>query len=235
MRSYKDIRAILLERITSGAWPPGERIPDEVDLAREFGCTRPTVSRAMRGLVEAGLVERRRKAGTRVVRRDAREAVVAIPVVRAEIERRGSRYRFLCLRRRLAAPPAPIRAALGLDPRRRALHVLGLHLADERPWQLEDRWINLQTVPAARHERFDDVSPNEWLLARIPYSRAEHAFSAGTPGEEERELLALAPDEPVFVIERTTWLGADAVTRARLSHPGHAFRLTSRDPLALPA
>lgn len=230
MRSYKEIQGILLERITSGVWPPGERVPDEADLALEFGCTRPTVNRAMRGLAEAGLVERRRKAGTRVVQRVSRDAVVEIPVVRHEIERRGGRYRYLALGRRLAQPPATIRAVLDLAERRRALHVRGLHLADGRPWQLEDRWINLQTVPAARQERFDTVSPNEWLLSRIPYSQAEHVFSAAMPDGDTRELLALAGDEPVFVIERTTWLAGRTVTHARLMHPGNGFRLTTRDP-----
>ena len=41
-------------------------IPGEEALAREFGCARATVNRALRDLAEAGVLERRRKAGTRV-------------------------------------------------------------------------------------------------------------------------------------------------------------------------
>ncbi|PIY72836.1 MAG: GntR family transcriptional regulator, partial [Rhodobacterales bacterium CG_4_10_14_0_8_um_filter_70_9] len=69
---------------------------------------------------------------------------------------------------------------------------------------------------------------NEWLVREIPYSRAEHAFSAATPEQTERDLLRLGADEPVFVIERRTWLGAAPVTYVRLSHPGARYRMVSR-------
>jgi len=229
MASYKDIHNILLERITGGEWPPGRLVPAEADLAEEFGCTRVTVNRAMQALADAGLVERRRKAGTRVVRRQSRDTVLTIPIVRDEITGRGGRYRYLLVERREAVPPQNIRAELGLAARDRALHVLSLHFADGRPYQLEDRWISATAVPGARTESFEAVSPNEWLLREVPYSRAEHIFSAARATAEEARLLELDADEPVFVIARTTWLTNDPVTHVRLVHPGSRFRLVTRD------
>ncbi|EIQ02134.1 transcriptional regulator [Opitutaceae bacterium TAV1] len=60
--------ATLEERITSGRWEIGEVIPREGELAAELGCSRDTVSKAIARLVHAGLVERRTRAGTRVLR-----------------------------------------------------------------------------------------------------------------------------------------------------------------------
>ncbi|WP_208978839.1 GntR family transcriptional regulator [Pseudovibrio denitrificans] len=54
MRSYKEIRGILQERITSQQWQPGDLLPSEQALSEEFGCTRATVNRAMRELADAG-------------------------------------------------------------------------------------------------------------------------------------------------------------------------------------
>lgn len=59
---------ILVERISLGRVPVGECLPTEFELAAEFGCGRNTVSQAITRLVHEGLVERRRRTGTRVLR-----------------------------------------------------------------------------------------------------------------------------------------------------------------------
>lgn len=56
---------VALERgIRGGRWKPGERLPSEAQLVREFGHSRITVGRAVRDLQLAGLVERRAGSGT---------------------------------------------------------------------------------------------------------------------------------------------------------------------------
>jgi DNA-binding LacI/PurR family transcriptional regulator len=55
-------------RIVSGVWKIGDQIPTEIQLAAEFGLSRGTVSKAIARLVHDGLVQRRTRAGTRVIR-----------------------------------------------------------------------------------------------------------------------------------------------------------------------
>lgn len=55
-----------LGAVLGGELPPGAALPREVDLARRFGTTRMNAHWAVRELERAGLVERRRRAGTRV-------------------------------------------------------------------------------------------------------------------------------------------------------------------------
>ncbi len=229
MRTYKDIHNILLDRIKRGEWQPGMLVPGEADLAEEFGSTRVTVNRAMQALADAGLVERRRKAGTRVVRRQSRDTVLNIPIVRHEIAQRGGNYRYLLISREQAPPPDKIRAELALGGQETALHVLSLHFAEGRPYQLEDRWISMAAVPAAAEQGFETISPNEWLLQEVPYTSAEHVFHAAQPSAAEKRHLDLEDGEPVFVIERTTWLADVPVTHVRLVHPANSFRLVTRD------
>lgn len=54
----------LKERITSGEYRLGERLPSEGELARWFGVSRMTVVRAVRDLQQLGLVTRRPGSGT---------------------------------------------------------------------------------------------------------------------------------------------------------------------------
>jgi ABC-type glycerol-3-phosphate transport system substrate-binding protein len=61
---YHQLRALLLERITSGEFPPGERIPTEHELCDAYGVSRTTAGQALSLLVEEGVVERARRRGT---------------------------------------------------------------------------------------------------------------------------------------------------------------------------
>ena len=99
------------------------------------------------------------------------------------------------------------------------LHVRCLHLADNAPYQYEDRWINLAAVPRRPRRSFDEISPNEWLVANAPFSRAEFRFFAAAAGVEEAALLELSPGQPVFVGERLTWLAEKPITMVRMVHP----------------
>lgn len=54
----------LARAIASGEYTAGQRLPTEVELARRYDASRPTVAHAMHRLVTEGLVERRAGAGT---------------------------------------------------------------------------------------------------------------------------------------------------------------------------
>lgn len=70
-KRLSDIRLQLQERILSGEWKAGEKLPSDAGLARELGCSIGTVSKALGFLVHDGLVTRRQKAGTTVLRNTA--------------------------------------------------------------------------------------------------------------------------------------------------------------------
>ncbi|WP_189438296.1 UTRA domain-containing protein [Pseudovibrio japonicus] len=228
MRSYKEIRDILQERITSQQWQPGDLLPSEQALSEEFGCTRATVNRAMRELSDAGLVERRRKAGTRVVQPSSHPATITIAIIRQEIENKGQTYKYLLLERLEALPPEDVRVQLGLEQNEKALFLKSLHYGDGIPQQLDVRWINLSALPQAADESFADIGPNEWLLQRVPHPNIEHVFRAEKATAEEQRLLQLQECEPVFVIERRTWILGQGITYVRLVHPGSRFQMATR-------
>ncbi|MEN0128558.1 MAG: FCD domain-containing protein [Brevundimonas sp.] len=57
----------LRERISTGQWPVGARIPPEPQLVELLGAGRNTVREAVQSLVHAGLLERRQGSGTYVL------------------------------------------------------------------------------------------------------------------------------------------------------------------------
>lgn len=220
---WQAIHDEVLRRIHAREWQPGQVIPNEVDLAAEFGCARATVNRALRVLAEAGLLERRRKAGTRVALHPVSRATVDIPVIRQEIEERGLAYGYALIENTKDCPPAQVRAALGT---RNCQHITALHRAEGAPYVFEDRWISLDTLSDAACADFTTFSANEWLLAHAPYTHGDIRFAAHAAGPEA-QMLGTEPGAPVFVIDRTTWDHAQAITSVRLFYaPGYSIHTT---------
>ena len=204
--TYRDIKADILERILNGTWPPGSAVPNEQDLAVEYGAARATVNRAMRELVDEGFVERKRKAGTRVRLTPVRQVRFEIPLIRKEIEEQGAAYRYALIRSEVMLAPDWLRARLNLKPGTEVLHLVCMHFADGRPYQLEDRWINLAATPQGREFDFSTVGPNEWLVQQVPFSDVEISFSATAADPEQAMLLNCHAGDALFRVERqTTW------------------------------
>lgn len=226
--TWQSIEAEVLRRIHSREWQPGELIPNETDLAVEFGCARATVNRALGALASAGLLDRRRRAGTRVALNPVRRATLEIAITRREVEELGARYAYRLLSCRRGTIPAAVAAALGLPAEAEMLHVRALHLADDAPYLLEDRWVNLAAVPEILAADLSRISANEWLVHNAPYTKGDFVFTAVEAAPEDAGVLAARPGAALFVLERTTWNGSQPVTWVRLSYaPGHRMRATA--------
>lgn len=225
---HEAIRARLEADILAGIYKPGEKLPNETQLAAEWNCARMTVSRALGALAEAGMVQRRKRAGTFVARRTVQETVLEIRDVAADVRSTGREYAFRHLARREDAARAEEAAALGVAEGAPILLVIGLHLADGQPHALEERLINLDAAPAAARERFEDDAPGAWLLTHVPWTEAEHAITALAADGQTAKRLGISTGSALLCLERKTWLSGACVTSARFLYPAGAQRFNAR-------
>ncbi|MDO9525957.1 MAG: UTRA domain-containing protein [Gemmobacter sp.] len=224
--TWQWVEAEALRRIRARDWAPGDRIPDEADLAQEFGCSRATVNRALQELAHAGWLERKRKAGTRVALIPVRKATFEIAIIRRDIESQGKRPGYRLLHKTTLLPPAAIRDSLRLDDGTELIHLTALHLADEAPFCLEDRWLN-PTTPGLDQADFERVSANEWLVQNAAFSGGGIEFFALPANVEVAQWFACPLGEALFAVERTTWAGATPITAVRLTYaPGYRMITT---------
>jgi GntR family transcriptional regulator, histidine utilization repressor len=223
---WEDIRAEVLRRIRARDWLPGGLIPGEEALAQEFGVARATVNRALRDLAEAGVIERKKRAGTRVAELPVRRARLEIPVIRLDVLGRGLAYDFKLLADRMIPAPVPVTARLGLPEGATMRYLETLHLANGRPFVFETRWLNPACLPSPPPD-FTTVSVNEWLVTHVSLVSGDIAFLAEGAGAREAEVMGLAPGTALLVAERTTHGTEGAITFVRLAHaPGHRVQMT---------
>jgi GntR family transcriptional regulator, histidine utilization repressor len=217
----------LAARIRRGDWRPGFRIPFEHELTAQYGCARATANKAVLSLVAAGLVERRRRAGSFVARPHLQSAVLQIPDIEAEISGRGQAYGYdLLLRRERQGSSSPDESALGAKGRVLQIHCR--HLANGRPLAVEERIVNLEVVPEAGGQDFTTQAPGPWLLAHVAWSEARHQIEAINPPKALAARLGVAPADACLSVKRWTWREGEGVTFVRQIFPGASYDLVAR-------
>lgn len=202
-RIRRDIEA----RIHSGEWKPGHRIPFEHELVATYGYSRGTVSKALGALAKAGLIERRRKAGSFVAHPQVQSAILQIPDLPELIAKRGEVYGW-----RLKNCRCDVRDGEIPPP---ALFVEGVHLAGGEPFAFEQRWVSVSAVPGIGEATFANEPPGQWLLQHIPWSTATHRIRAIEAASLEAGELRIRRRAACLELWRTTWRDSAAVTKVR--------------------
>ncbi|WP_192182712.1 histidine utilization repressor [Mesorhizobium amorphae] len=225
---HQRILSDISEKILSGAWAPGHRIPFEHELTAEYNCSRMTVNKALSQLAKAGLIERRRRSGSFVRRPQSQAAVLEIHDIRIEVEALGLLYRYERLARLKRRSSAEDRALLELTAAGPVLALECLHFAGQRPFAHEQRLINLTAVAEAGEEEFLEIAPGPWLIGRVPWSEAEHRIRAIAADQHIADALDIEPGAPCLVVERRTWSAEHPVTHVRFTYAAESHTLVAR-------
>lgn len=221
----QQIRNYVLEKIDSGEWPEGQRIPSEAKLVDQLGASRMTIHIALRDLSAEGVLLRKQGAGTFVAPRRSQSTFLELRNIHAEIEERGNRHSTDVLL--LQAVPCDLTVATELNvmPGSQVFHSVLVHRENGSPIQIEDRYVNPQFSADYLEQDFTTITPNAHLMSVGPLEEVEHVIQAVLADEVNCHLLDLAVGDPVLLLRRRTWSRGLTATSARLLHPGARFSL----------
>lgn len=204
--AYARLRDTLSARIARGDWTPEAPIPSEARLAREFDVSVGTVRKAVDGLVDEGLLERRQGSGT----------YLRAPSFNATL------FRFFAMRDSDGLPSAIPSSQLILRcaaqaPRAAAdalgtadvIKIVRLRSLSEQPVLFEEIYI-----PRARFGGFENLP--ETVLGPLLYpiyfehfgvlvKRATDEVSFGRASDAIAQQLRLNSGDPLAIIERTAF------------------------------
>ncbi|MCZ0960517.1 GntR family transcriptional regulator [Paracoccus benzoatiresistens] len=228
MNTWQSVRADVLERIRSREWPPGELIPTEQQLAVSLGCARATVNRALRELADSGIIERRRKVGTRVAATSARRTVLDMPAIRTEIEAMGAVYDYRLSGFTTCLPTEAAAHALQVSPGEELVRVKATYTADGQPHCCEAIWLNPRILPPLTRQDVEHQSAHEWLASQVALTHGRFSILADAASGDCARHLGIDEGTPVLTIERTNWSDTTPVSFARQSYPPQ-HRLVSED------
>ena len=224
---HEQIRSDIETAILSGKLDPGERLPTEAELQDRYGCSRMTVSKALSALGSAGLIERKKRAGSFVARPRLHSMVLDVPDLGTEIHAKGQHYSYRLHRQRLRAPTRDAHERT-LAGQGKLLELDGVHFADSKPFALERRLVSVVAVPSMADVDFTTTAPGSWLLKEIPWTEAETRIAAVGADATSAEMLGIDAGTPCLALDRQTWRGEEGITAVHQLFPGTTYDLVAR-------
>jgi GntR family histidine utilization transcriptional repressor len=225
---YLQVKRHILDNIGSGNWGTSARVPSENDIVKSFGVSRMTANRALRELRDEGVLVRIAGVGSFVADRHARAHPLEIRGIADEIRARGHVHRSEIVSLQRIEAAAELADDFCIVPGSELFCSLIVHFENDRPIQLEDRYVLPKLAPDYLNMDFARTTPHDYLVKVAPLQEAEHLLRAEMPDERTRKLLAMQRDEPCLVVIRRTWTAGQIASVARLHYPGSRYEMSGR-------
>ena len=206
---YAQVKDAIRARISGGELKPGDRLPGEVAWGEQLGISRMTIHRALRELVNEGLLIRQRARGTFVAvpRRD--KVMVEGPLfsLTEELTRDGLAFSNRILAQEVIAAAPDIAADLRLPAGAPVVRLLSLRTVGRQFFALEEMHYPFDRFPAMATLDLNNRSTYATLEAEYnahPDQAVDH-ITAGTATAAEARLLGLKPGRPVLRVRRVSY------------------------------
>jgi GntR family transcriptional regulator len=199
---YQQLRDVLAERISEGTWKPGAAIPNETELAREFGVSAGTMRKALDLMEMDRLLTRRQGRGTFVNDQASDDLALRFSALRgADGLHLESEARTIKVAE--SAPSERERQRLQLGPNERIFRIDHLCLHNDEPFM-----VRRAVVPAALFPGLDRqaaVASRIRTLAQqygVLIGKAEECISIAQASPEVADALRVAAGTPLMLLNR---------------------------------
>lgn len=200
---YAQVRAQLLQRISTGAWQPGQLIPNEFELAREMGVSQGTARKALDSLAAEGLLVRRQGRGTFVVEHTPSDMLFRFfNLFDGDGKPIGPDSKSAQVMR--AKATATERKKLGLGAVGDVIRIARVRTRDERPFIVETL-----VLPASRFRRLEKLEsiPNtlyDFFQKHfgVTVARGDERVVAVAAGVHEAKALGVDVGTPLLKLDR---------------------------------
>lgn len=226
---YVQIVHTIQERITDGTYAPGEILPSEARLVREFGAGRSTVVRALQILTMQGWIGREHGRGS---------FVKGVPGAATERFHAGGNAfdaaenatDTTITHAGRATAPAPIAQALGVPPESPAILRQRLINDENGPSELVSLWFPLDVAEGTDLHTPEPITIGAkghlHTVKQVRPARIIERLSSRRPSDHESTQLQLGGEPPVLGVMATVLDPSDAViTVIEVCLPGDLHEL----------
>ena len=221
--SYEEVKRYVLDGIGNRSWGAGERVPSENELVDLCKVSRMTARRALQDLLFEGTLIRIKGKGSFVSDEKQQVSLMQITNIASEIRDQGQSHSSRLLSLEITSAKFEIAQAMNIDVGFQVFQSRVIHYQNERPIQLEYRWVMPDTAKNYINQSFKNQTPGEYLTEIAPVTEAEHKIEAIIGDPNTRELLEVEQLEAIILLNRKTWCDGQLVSFAKLYHPGDRY------------
>lgn len=217
---YRQLQIALTRKLAAGAWKPGEAIPSETALAREFGVSIGTVRKAVDELVAGNILVRQQGRGTFVaMHTEDRTLFYFFHIARKDGVKELPVHELLSFRKIRAEAEEAQR--LGVGRGTPALRVHNALKLGGRPVIFDDIVVPAALFPGLNEDIYRSRESTIYGLYQARYRinviRISERLSATLPPATVAAVLGLPGHTPALVIRRVAYTYNDTPVEYRVS------------------
>ena len=208
---YHQLKQVLQDGIERGMYKPGDRLPSELELIRQYGISRITVRQALAELEAEGLIVRRHGKGTYVAERRIEQELVRLTDFMEDMQQAGQNpsSRVLAFMHEPASPA--VAKALHLKDGTEVVRVDRLRLADGRPMAFDSTWLPLRFGELLTGMDLTQETIYHILETRyaIPVVSGAFSITATTATNQQAAILDISAGAALLLIQRISYTTDD--------------------------
>lgn len=226
---YCQLANTIEDKITSGVWKTGDRIPSEQELGEQYGMSRITVRKAVEELERQGRVEKIQGKGTFVIGRSIVQNLGNLYSFTHEMERQGKVSSTRLLERRIEKASHRLSLNLGVEKGEDVIYVERLRCADHnQPIMLERAYFSAASYPFIMDIDLDTQPLYQTLEDSygVHIDKAIERFKACELTPEECDKLECQPKQYGLLVKRTAYSKDSVVCFSSTVSSGDMFEFT---------
>ncbi|MDO4253689.1 MAG: GntR family transcriptional regulator [Kocuria sp.] len=198
---YHQVATSLETAIRDGSLPPGTRLDNEIELAKRYNLSRPTMRQALDQLVQAGLVVRRRGIGTQVVEPPVRRPL-QLSSLYDDLVEQGSTPTTRLVEFAHVTADQDRADLLGITEGTPVQYLRRVRSIDGTPLAIMENWVpnDIVTLPQDQldHHGLYDLM----RTAGVDFRLAHQRMGATVATAEQAKLLDVDKGSPLVLMER---------------------------------
>lgn len=211
---YQQLMVKIRDKIRSGEYQPGDKIPTEKDLSEIYDVSRITVRRTVEELCNQGYLSKCQGKGTfveapKVYRKIEQDNNISFTQTCIANGRKPSSHVLLC---ELIDMPPGQNTFFQIDEKEKIYHIQRVLAADALPLIFEDVYIPQYRVPDFDASKLENASLLQMLSEQYHIAKSTKGRSTieiATASIEKAESLRVAAGEPVMLLESYIYDGDD--------------------------
>jgi GntR family transcriptional regulator len=203
---YQQLYEMLRQKISSGAWRPGDMLPTEISLLDQYEVSRATVRQALDALVQEGLIYRERGRGTFVAHPTVQQGLVRIVSFTEDMRQRGFEPGTEVISAELIPANNDLAKVLDIAEGDELARIQRLRLADGEPMSIEISHLVHRHCPGILGTDYVHNPLREILetMYGVHIERATQAIRAVSAPVGIADRLSIKPASALLYIERVS-------------------------------
>jgi GntR family transcriptional regulator len=225
---YFQIKEHLLNDIAAGRYKPGDQLPSQRDLIKEFDASLMTIRRVINELSQEGVIYALPGKGLFVSQPKQDAEAIPLHSFTAEMRRRGMQPSSHLLAAQIVSAPTTLARIFNIEVGLPLVYLKRLRLADGQPMALQTAYLPHAICPGLLEHDLERQSLYQVLCDSygLCLSSAQFSIEAVLADEEHAALLGASLPSALLVTEQLTFLEAgQAIEFVRSVYRGDRYRM----------